>query len=152
MTSGPTIRRYELVPEVGGGYRFTVEDPAAIKIGESSITEKDGEKLLLPSNLLCWNEAGARQRSFYSDAQLDEIDWRELERLSSRMSRFIRGNLAVAKLGSYPILRHAYSAMADGLKLWIGRAIAIGSREITVNTAPPKTRSKRSRRGARTSG
>lgn len=120
VTSGPAFRRFELNPGVGGGYRFSVEDPSIIRIVEGGIRSDIEQEPLYWSEIANWNEAGARQRSAYSDADLDQINWQELVRLSSRIQRFIRSNLTAASFGTRPILRHAFEEMAVGLKVWRG--------------------------------
>lgn len=153
VTSGPTFRRFELNPEIGGGYRFSVEDPSIIRIVEGGIRNDIEQEPLYWSEIANWNEAGARQRSSHPDADLDQINWPELARLSSRIQRFIRGKLAAASFGSRPILRHAFSAMATGLKLWRGPGLlATDSPEITIKVALPTSRSTRSRAKTRAPG
>ena len=146
VTTGPTFRRFGLNPEVGGGYRFSVEDASVIRIVEGGVRNDIEQEPLCWSEIANWNEAGARQRSSYSAADLDQINWSELVRLSNRIQRFIRGRLAAATFGTRPILRHAFQEMAAGLKLWRGPGLlAVGSHEIEVRAACPTRRSTRAR-------
>jgi hypothetical protein len=135
VTTGPTFSRFELKAEVGGGYRVSVEDPSIIRIVEGGIRKDIAQAPLYWTEIASWNEAGARQRSLYSKAELDRIDWRELARLSNRIWRFIKDKLGVASLGPRPILRHTFSAMECGLKLWRGPGLVeAGSPEIVVKS------------------
>jgi hypothetical protein len=133
VTSGPTFRRYELNAKIGGGYRFSVEDPSIIRVVEGGIRHDIEQEPLDRSEIANWNEAGARQRSLYTGADLDQIDWQELVRLSRRLQRYIRGDLTAANLGAKPILRHAFEEMSQGLKILCGPGlVGASSPEIVV--------------------
>lgn len=92
-----------------GGRRSCLEGVALFQIEEGC---QEGE-VLKPSRLSHWNEAGARQRSPWSDADIDAVDWNELRKASRRMQRHVR-NIARAKVGSYWILPHAMDALLSG--------------------------------------
>lgn len=103
LGSEPIFETFKLSPEIGKNrtkltgpnIMFTVQ--GAIDFG-----------CLKPSRFVVWSEAGARQRSVYSDAELNSIDWKALQKESGRIKRYIRNKLTVAKIGSTPILHHAF--------------------------------------------
>jgi len=74
-----------------------------------------------------WNEAGAKQRSTIPDEVLEQVDWKALRRVSGQIQRHIKNRLAVAKVRTRPVLSHAYSSMADGLRLFGGPGIVDSS-------------------------
>ena len=120
VSSGPEIVRYELNESAGGGIRYRVQDPSAARIVEGGIRDDIEGEPLYWTEFAHWSEKGAWQRSNFSDEALEQIHWRELERLSRRIQRQISVKLAAAKHRSRPILQDAYLEMRDGLKLWIG--------------------------------
>lgn len=123
VTQGPEIVEFELTESAGGGVRRKVEDPSQIQIVQQGVREVAAGEALFPSDIANWNEKGAYQRSAYPDEQLEQIDWRELERLSRRLIYRIRKKMAVAKFNGQPILPDVYRQMENGLKLWCSASL-----------------------------
>jgi len=61
-----------------------------------------------------WNQPLVRHRE---TGEADTVDWTTLNRLSGRVQRFIRNKMAVAKVGTRPILPEAFSAYQRGHSL-----------------------------------
>ena len=111
-----------------GGERTCLEGVAVIQIEEARVLDNGS---LYPARISHWNEAGARQRSNWSEADLDEVNWPELRRVSSVIQRRLKG-LSCGKIGSYPILAEAAEAFESGhIDLWnFGEVIEPGSSKI----------------------
>jgi len=120
VSDGPEIIQFKLNESAGGGIRSRVQDPSAARIVEGGIRRDIEGKPLYWTDFAHWSEKGARQRANYSDERLDQINWRELERLSRRLVRQIKVKVAVAKYHSRPILPDAFRQMESGLNLWRG--------------------------------
>lgn len=115
FTNNPVFKEIIHAPEIGGS-RTCLEGAAIVQIAEGRFLENGA---LYPANIGHWNEAGARQRSIWTEAQLNEVDWTQLRKISGRMQRYIKNKLARAKLRSFPILPAAYEAFIRGeFNLW----------------------------------
>lgn len=116
----PILREFTLTKT--GQQRFKVEAPAMFQItqGDRLNTARDALSWSIYSH---WNEAGAKERSYYSDDVLDAVDWRAMRRVSGRIYRFIKNRLAVAKVDHRPVLPCAFSEIDNGLTLWRGPGI-----------------------------
>jgi hypothetical protein len=88
---------------------------------------------LANSTISCWNEKGARQRSMYDPAVLDQVDWKLLRSTMTGLQRKLM-KAAPAKLGRYPIMETAFAKMRAGeLQLWNwGSPCAFPSPLVTV--------------------
>ena len=86
---------------------------------------------LRESYLNVWTEAGTRQRSSYSSAEINAVNWQALKRDSGKVKRFIRNKLTVAKIDNVPILINAFSDFeAQKFSLWRGEVIGPRSKYI----------------------
>ena len=112
--------------------RTVVTNLAQIQLYKNRVMD---DLCLHPSRLSNWSEKGARQRAFASHEELDAVNWKELKSYSSKIKRFIRVKMSVAKLNSMPIMPDAYDKFRDGkLLLWNwGQIIKIGSSKIQLN-------------------
>lgn len=82
---------------------------------------------LAPSAILCWNEAGARQRSSASSDKLDAVDWEKLSSTSRALVRRLKKS-APAKLNSYSIMTDAWAKLRAGeVTLWWGQSVGYPS-------------------------
>ncbi len=79
----------------GAKGRTFLESPALIGIGRNN----DQNGCLANASISCWTEKGARQRSVWSPAVLDEVDWRGLQSAAGRLNRQL-SKAAPAKLRS----------------------------------------------------
>lgn len=110
FTNNPIFRSYQLNEDIGGGTRTVVEGPAMIQLTSGRV--ENG--CLFPSTVSHWNEAGARQRSPYSEEELDEADWATLRSVSRRICRQIKNKMSVGHLKNMPILPGAYDDFVFG--------------------------------------
>ncbi len=119
VVSEPVVRRFELSASVGGGWRSTLEDPSMVSIVQRAPREDSGTSLVHRTDWNHWSEKGARQRSVWSDARLDAVNWRELQKFSGRVQYHLRRRIAVARLHGWPVLANAASALRAGrIHLW----------------------------------
>ena len=111
-----TIRRIELkagsVP--GARYRHTLEGWGTISLQLGGI----GPKGLVHSHSNHNSEKRARAWSSTHPEwkAVDEWNWPEVARVSSRLNTHIRERLAVSKIGSRPVLREAAALLNNGTK------------------------------------
>lgn len=105
-----------------GQKRFDVEAPPMFQITQGH-TLDDADGALYWSVYSHWNEAGAKERSYYPDEVLDAVDWKAVRKVSGRIYRFIKNKLAVANVGPRPVLPCAFKAMDNDLTLWRGPGI-----------------------------
>lgn len=110
VTRRPLFRTIILRPEIGG-QRTTLEGAGIMQLQQGLVEHGH----LHRSSLGHWNEAGARQA--LGDIA-DEVDWMAMRRLSGRINRHVRNQLAVAKLYSAPVLPQAYACLGADLSLW----------------------------------
>ena len=131
FTNAPIFKKIIHSPTIGGE-RSCLEGVAIMQIKES-FDEGDGN--LRRAIISHWNEAGARQRSSWSDQQLNEVNWPQMRKLSGRLQRHIKNNIAVAKVRSYPILPAAYKAFQAGnMGIWCSdKLVTLGS-DLIVST------------------
>jgi hypothetical protein len=108
----PVIRRIELAASTRHTFRYAVGGSGLIQLYLDGM--KEG--VIHHTHYGHWNEAGARRQSIHF---ANDCDWRALSKLSGRIQRHIRG-LAVARLRSRPVLRHALAAVQDGAALEFG--------------------------------
>jgi hypothetical protein len=120
VTPGPAIERYELNESAGGGYRYRIDQAGVISLQEGAIRKDIEGEPLDWSDIGHMSERGAWQRSNWPDEMLEQVNWRELERVSRKIRYHISNRLAVAKHRSKPILQDAFRQMRDGLNLWVG--------------------------------
>jgi len=127
----PVIRRIEL--RTGAhSFRYTAEGAGLIEL----YLDGSREGVIYHTHYGHWNEAGARQRSMHP---AQDCDWKALSKISGRIQRYIRGNLADAKLYSRPILHQAFAALQQDHGLWWGPAIyRADSPDIQQLTLNPK--------------
>ena len=122
----PIFETFKLVPEIGNN-RTKLTGPNVMFTVQGTIDFD----CLQPSRFVVWSEAGARQRSIYTDAELDAVDWKALQRESGRVKRFIRSKLTVAKIGTMPILHHAFLEFeARKFSLWYDKKIGPISKHV----------------------
>jgi hypothetical protein len=94
--------------------RTELRSPATIGIGRNN----NQRGCLANSAISCWDEKGARQRSMYDPAVLDQVDWKLLRSTVIGLQRKL-AKAAPAKLGAYPIMETAFARMRAGeLELW----------------------------------
>jgi hypothetical protein len=94
--------------------RTELRSPAMIGIGRNNYQRG----CLANSTISCWNEKGARQRSMYDPAVLDQVDWKLLQSTVTAVQRKLT-KAAPAKLSRYPIMETAFAKMRAGeLQLW----------------------------------
>lgn len=116
VTSQPFVREFRLNPGLGTS-RFELCGVAAFQLLMGRF-QSDSSKALQRSTFTHWNEAGARQRSSYSDADVDAVDWKEFHRLSSIVHRRVRGPMSRASLHRVPILKGAFGLLESGSQFW----------------------------------
>ena len=94
--------------------RMVLRSPALINIHLNGMQGA----CLANARVSCWNEAGARARSMYSQEILDSVQWKALASVSGRIVRQLKRE-APACLGSCPIMPDALARFVSGeLKLW----------------------------------
>lgn len=94
--------------------RTVLRSPALIKVGRNN----DQNGCLASASVSSWTEKGARQRSIFEPAFLDEVDWKQLRSSVARVERFIRKS-SPAKLHSYPVMPNAFDRFQKGeICLW----------------------------------
>lgn len=94
--------------------RTVLASPALIKVGRNN--DQDG--CLASASISSWTEKGARQRSIFEPAFLDEVDWKQLRCSLTRVERFIRKS-SPAKMRSYPVMPNAFDLFQKGeVCLW----------------------------------
>jgi len=111
--------------------RTVVTNLAQIQINKQRLMDN---MCLYPSVMSNWSERGARQRAFATDEELDAVNWKALKSYSSKIKRFIRVKMSVAKLNSMPIMPDAYDKFGKGeFHLWNwGEVIPVGSPKIQI--------------------
>ena len=100
--------------QLGATGRTVLHSPSAIGV------HRNGDQLgcLASSQMNCWTERGARQRSILPDDLLDSVDWKAMRKVTGRIQRTIK-KMSVAKLNAYPIMPNAFSRMESGEQdLW----------------------------------
>lgn len=116
----PIVREFTLAKT--GQTRQEVNGPGMFQIVEGHRLDTQ-DYALNWSTFGHWNEAGAKQRSNYSDDQLEAVDWKRMRKISGQIQRHIKNRLAVAKIRTRPVLPGAYSGMGDSLTLWAGPGV-----------------------------
>ena len=114
----PIIRQHTL--KKTGQSRQSIIGPGLYQIGESGRLDIQNDALKW-SIFSHYNEAGAK--NVYGEEQTQDIDWKRMRRISGQIQRHIKNKLAVASVGSRPVLADAYRAMDDSLTLWVGPGI-----------------------------
>lgn len=100
--------------KLGGKGRTILESPAIIHVFGLG----DQRGCLGNSCVKCWNEKGARQRSFFPEEFCDEVDWQEFRSILAKVQRQIR-KICPAKLRNVPIMPDAFEKFQNGqIKLW----------------------------------
>ena len=109
--------------------RTELRSPSVISI--SRYNDQNGA--LGASRISCWNEDGAKQRSFYSETLLSQVDWKALRSIMARSKRMI-SNASPAKFGSNPIMGNAFAEMCEKrLPIWgWGKAYSYPSPDIRL--------------------
>jgi hypothetical protein len=126
----PVFRRVELKMP-GSSFRYSVEGAGLFQLYLDGV--RDG--VIHHTHFGNWNEAGARSRSMHS---ADDCDWSALAKLSGRIQRHIRGNLASHKLFARPVLHHAFEAIGNGQQLWFGPSTHdLKSKDLIPNKSRP---------------
>ncbi len=73
---------------------------------------------LAVSYISSWNELGARERSILPEKFIDEVDWKELRSILTKLKRK-QLTVSPARLGTAPIMPDAYTKLQAGkIKLW----------------------------------
>ncbi len=117
--AGNIVEEINLAASVGGGIRYSIESPAAIQILEASPISHATGLFMDVSRIACLTEAGARQRSFYSDSCLDAVDWKQLASVFSKIERHIRRNLTASRWAGRAVLQDAERERINGkVRLW----------------------------------
>lgn len=116
VTNQPFVREFKLNPSVGTS-RFELCGVATFQLLMGRF-QSDGPRALERSTFSHWNEAGARQRANYSDADVDAVDWKEFRRLSGIVHRRVRGPMRRAILNRTPILKGAFVLLESGSPFW----------------------------------
>lgn len=76
------------------------------------------EGCLSPGFLSCWSEAGARERSIFSETVLNAVDWRAFASITRAITRKIRTS-SPAKIGGASIMPDAMRGLEAGsFSLW----------------------------------
>jgi hypothetical protein len=100
--------------KLGAKGRTELYSPAMIGVSRNN----DQKGCLAWSSISCWNEKGARQRSFQSDEALNAVDWKALRTFMASLQRKLK-KAAPAKLHACLIMEDAFSKLRAGdLKLW----------------------------------
>ena len=116
----PIVREFALTKT--GQKRQEINGPGMFQINEGHRLDTQ-ENALNWSTFGHWNEAGAKQRSNYSDDQLEACDWKGMRRVSGQIQRHIKNKLAVAKIGTRPVLPGAFTNLDNSLTLWAGPGV-----------------------------
>jgi len=116
----PIVEEFTLTKT--GQKRQRINGPGMFQINEGQRLDTQ-ENALNWSKFAHWNEAGAKQRSNFSDDQLEGVDWKGMRRISGQIQRHIKNKLAVAKIGTRPILPGAFTGLDDSLTLWAGPGV-----------------------------
>ena len=119
VTETPIFETFKLIPGVGS-HRTTVGGAGVMQFQQGHVERGH----LHSSAFSHWNEAGARGRNIPG---AEEVDWAAMRRLSGRVCRHLHNKLAVAAIGSSPVLTHAYAALGPDLSIWYGREYKRGS-------------------------
>ena len=97
----------------GATYRYALEGWGLIQLQLGGV----GPRGLVQSH----TNHNTRKRALTWEAQcldrlgrVDAWDWREVTRVSSKINRYIRGHLAVDRVGSRPVLPQAHEVMRAG--------------------------------------
>jgi len=94
--------------------RTILESPALINVFQSG----EYQGCLGNVSMKCWNEKGARQRSFFSEQFCDEVDWPQFRSILAKVQRQIK-KMCPAKLRNVPIMHDAFEKFHNGhIKLW----------------------------------
>jgi hypothetical protein len=94
--------------------RTVFESPALINI----LGLGDSRGCLGNTSIKCWNEKGARQRSFLSEEFCDEVDWPQFRSILGKIHRQLKKSCP-AKLRNVPIMPDAFEKFQNGqIKLW----------------------------------
>jgi hypothetical protein len=100
--------------QLGATGRTVLQSPAFIRIRQNN----DQQGCLAHSTFGCWSEAGARQRSIYSEHVLNSVDWKNLNKTTAAIARRINKE-SPAKLRSYSIMPDAWRRFeAREIRLW----------------------------------
>lgn len=95
--------------------RTQLESPAIITIGQvKALAEPD----IAPCELRYWGETSARRYGNFTQAQLDDVDWAELEKTMLTVRKHIKAS-AVANWRSKPVLPGVAEVLkSSSEKLW----------------------------------
>ena len=110
----PIVKEFTL--DKTGEKRQSIDAPAMFQVvqGGPAITESNA---IRSSTFSHWNEAGAKQRSVYTDDLLNRTNWKHMRLVSGQTHRHIKNKLAVARLHSQPVLPGIFHALGDTLHL-----------------------------------
>jgi len=112
-----SIRRVALLPDVNQGhtFRYAVAGWGLIQLYLGG----EGPHGLVASHTNHNTESRARRwQDLHRElGSVENWNWREIDRVSSRFNRFIRTKLAVSKNGSRPVLPNASEAISKGAQL-----------------------------------
>lgn len=112
VTQGLRIHRYDLKKGVGS-FRHQVVGVGTFQLhqGRGYDLQEDTIHTTIFSH---WNEAGARERAVVGRADLDEVNWAELRRLSGKVHRAVRNSFSVGRIPSGHIMPGAYAHLQSG--------------------------------------
>ncbi len=115
--------------KLGAMGRTALDSPAMIGVSRNN----DQNGCLASSSISCWTEKGARQRSFYPQEALNEVDWKALQSFTAALQRKLK-KAAPAKLHACPIMEDAFAKLQAGdLRLWnFGAPCTYPSSDITL--------------------
>ena len=133
VTNLPKPIKFKLNPEVGE-FRYRTEGVGTFQIHQGEFKLQD-KSAMSCSTFSHWNEAGARQRANFTEAEIDEVNWKEFSRLSRKLHHQVRNKMFESKLVKTPILKNANKYLDNGGKLWgLSKVIDVNSSEIHRNS------------------
>jgi hypothetical protein len=110
VTSEPVFNNIKLNPSIGN-FRTSLEGAGIIQLEHGRV--ENGR--VFNSTLSHWNEAGAKAKCIYPT---DVVDWKKQRQVSGQLSRQIKSKLALAKIGTAPVLKGAVDQLNSGFSLW----------------------------------
>jgi hypothetical protein len=134
VTDKPFIKKRKLNPNVGN-FRYTAEGVGTFRIHQGELMDL-AENSMNRSTLIHWNEAGAKERAYDLEDEVEEINWKEFRRLSGIVHRHVRNKMYIAQLNKAPILSGAFKHLIKGGNIWgLPRIYNIDSCEIVVKNS-----------------